>query len=90
MKNTSRFYVGLADSTDDNVKLYIADSLRTTVSCYETDATLKINCMLQLHDDSIKKMEIMSSIFTGICIKTINGINIIEVSEDIFNLRSSN
>ena len=35
-------------------------------------------------------MEIMSSIFTGICIKTINGINIIEVSEDIFNLRSSN
>ena len=78
------------NGTNDKVKLYIADSLRTTVSCYDTNVTLKINFMLQSHDDSIKKMEIMSSIFIGICIKTINGINIIEVSEDIFNLRSSN
>ena len=57
-------------------------------NCYETDASLKINGLLP-QNDLIKKKEIMSSIFTGIGIKTIDGVSIIENSDDVFNLRSS-
>ena len=46
------------NGTNDKVKLYIADSLRTTASFYETDATLKINGIFQSHNDSIKKKEV--------------------------------
>ena len=47
VKNSSICCVGIVDSTDDKIKLYIVDSLRTTASLYETDDTLKINDMLQ-------------------------------------------
>ena len=88
-KNSSKTCVGIANSTDDKNKIYIADSLRLTASFYENDATLKINGMIQSQNSSIKKIEIMSLIFTGIGIQTINGINIIEDSDDVFNLSSS-
>ena len=55
---------------------------------YETDASLKIHGLLP-QIDLIKKKEIMSSIFTGIGIKTIDGVRIIEDSDGVFNLRSS-
>ena len=85
----SRCCVGIADGTDDKVELYIIDSLKTTACFYETDAALKINATLQSHNDSMKKMEVMSSIFTGIGIKTIDRIHSIEVSDDNYNQRSS-
>ena len=71
------------------LNIYIAYSLRTTASIYKNDATLKINGMIQSQNSSIKKMEIMSLIFTGIGIQTINGINIIEDGDGVFNLSSS-
>ena len=54
---------------------------------YETDASLKINGLLP-QNNLIKKKEIMSSIYTGIGIKTIDGENITEDSDGVFNLRS--
>ena len=88
VKNSSKCCVGIVDSTDDKIKLYIAESLRSTASLYEYDATLKINGLLP-QNDSIKKREIMSSIFTGVGIKTTDGVNIIEDCDGEFNLRSS-
>ena len=44
---------------------------------YETDASLKINGLLP-QNDLIMKKETMSSIFTGIGIKPIDRVNIIE------------
>ena len=88
MKSTSRCCVGLTDSTDDKIKLYIAESLILNATFYETDASLKTNGLLH-QNYLIKKKEIMSSIFTGIGIKTIDGVSIIEDSDGIFNLRSS-
>ena len=87
VKNSSKYRVGIADSIDDKIRLYIADSLRSTASSYEYDATFKINDLLP-QNDSIKKREFMSSIFTGVGIKTTDGINIIEDYDDEFNLRS--
>ena len=55
---------------------------------YETDSSLKVHGLLP-QNDLIKKKEIMSSIFTGIGIKTIDGVSIIEDSDGVFNLRSS-
>ena len=46
VKITSRYCVGIADSTDDKIELYIAESLRMNVAFYETDASLKINGLL--------------------------------------------
>ena len=40
-------------------------------------------------NDLIKKKEIMSTIFMGIGINTIDGVSIIEDSDGVFNLRSS-
>ena len=37
VKNSSKCCVGIADSTDDKIKLYIAESLRSTASFYEYD-----------------------------------------------------
>ena len=88
VKSISRYCVGITDSTDDKIKLYIAESLRMNATFYETDASLKINGLLP-QNDLIKKKEIMSSIFTGIGIKTIDGVSIIEDSDGVFNVRSS-
>ena len=88
VKNSSKCCVGIVDSTDDKIKLYIAESLRSTASFYEYDASLKTNDLLP-QNDSIKKREIMSSIFTGVGIKTTDGVNIIEDCDGEFNLRSS-
>ena len=88
VKNSSKCCVGIADSTDDKIKLYIAESLRSTASFYGYDAILKINDLLP-QNNSIKKREIMSSIFTGVGIKTTDGVNIIEDCYGKFNLRSS-
>ena len=88
VKSTSSCCVGIADSTDDKIKLYIAESLRMSATCYETDASLKINGLLP-QNDSMKKREIMSSIFKGIVIKTIDGVSIIEDSDGVFTLRST-
>ena len=88
VRSTSSFCVGIADSTDDKIKLYIAESLRSTASFYEYDASLKTNDLLP-QNDSMKKREIMSSIFTGVGIKTTDGVNIIEDCNGEFNLRSS-
>ena len=85
---TSSFCVGISDSTDEKIKVYIAESLRMNATFYETDASLKIYGLLP-QNDLIKKKEIMSSIFTGIGIKTIDGVSIIEDSDSIVNLRSS-
>ena len=46
VRSTSSFCVGIADSTDDKIKLYIAESLRSTASFYEYDASLKTNDLL--------------------------------------------
>ena len=70
VKSTSRFCVGIADSTDEKNKLYIAESLRMNATFYDTGASLKIHGLLP-QNDLIKKMEIISSIFTEIGIKTI-------------------
>ena len=37
VRSTSSFCVGIVDSTDDKIKLYIAESLRSTASFYEYD-----------------------------------------------------
>ena len=87
VKTSSKCCVGIADSTDDKIKIYIAESLRSTAFFYEYDAVLKINDLLP-QNDLIKKKKIMSSIFTGIGIKTIDGKSIIEDSDGVFNLRS--
>ena len=55
---------------------------------YETDASLKVNGLLP-QNDLIKKKEIMSSMFTGIVIKTIDGVSIIEDTGGVLNLRTS-
>ena len=39
-KSTSRCCVRISDSTDGNIKLYIAESLRMNGTFYETDASL--------------------------------------------------
>ena len=88
VKSTSRCCVGISDSTDDKIKLYSAESLRMNATFYETDTSLKINNLLP-KNDLIKKKKIMSSIFTGIVIKTIDWVSIIEGSDGVFNLRSS-
>ena len=46
VKSTSRCCVGIADSTDDKIKLYIVESFRMNATFYETDASLKINGLL--------------------------------------------
>ena len=86
VKNSSKCCDGIADSTDDKVKLYIAESLKTTASFHESDATLKINGLLP-QNDSIKKREIMSSFFTGVDIKNTDGVNIIEGCDGKFCFR---
>ena len=88
VRSTSSFCVGIADSTDDKIKLYIAESLRSTASFYEYDASLKTNDLLP-QNNSMKRREIMSSIFTGVGIKTTDGVNIIEDCDGEFNLKSS-
>ena len=87
VKNSSKCCVGIADSTYDKIKLYIAESLRSTASFYEYDEIIKINNLLP-QNDSIKKREFMSSIFTGVGIKTTDEENIIEDCDGEFNLRS--
>ena len=88
VRSTSSFCVGIADSTDDMITLYISESLRSTASFYEHDAILNINDLLP-QNDSIKKREIMSSIFTGVSINTTDWVNIIEDCDGEFNLKSS-
>ena len=50
------------------------------------DASLKTNDLLP-QNDSIKKREIMSSIFTGVGVKITDWVRIIEDSDGVFNVR---
>ena len=72
VKSISRYCVGITDSTDDKIKLYIAESLRMNATFYETDASLKINGLLP-QNDLIQKKEIMSSIFQKLVSKPLIG-----------------
>ena len=54
VKSTSKWCVRIADSTDDKIKLYIAESLRMNATFYDTDASLKVNGLLP-QNNLIKK-----------------------------------